>query len=424
MLNETRLRRMALAAVLLLPLFLFYGRAIADALIVAVDLLFLWRCAAGREWGWSRQSWVKLAGALWLLQLFASLRMGPLHSELEALSMARVLLFAAALQAWVLADAPARRAIWAVFLALALWTAAQSWEQYLTGHNLMGYTRWPDGALTGPFYKPRAGEIFLYLALPGLLPVVLRWVNGRHWGAGVALLLFTLTTMILIGQRMPNVLFVLGLCITAIMVGRFRLPLAIALTVGLAALAALPVLSPPTFGKLVVHFAHQLADFKVSPYGELYTRASVMIVAQPWTGFGFEGFRDFCARPEYFHGWPALGLPNTDNGGIAGCNLHPHNYYLQVGTMAGLPGLAVFIALVVVWLRRMAGALRPREDAAQAMLFVTLCVVFWPFASTSALFTPDNSGWVFLLVGWGLAASEIKQESTRFFEKKRGKKLL
>jgi O-antigen ligase len=312
------------------------------------------------------------------------------------------------LEAWVLAAAPARRALWVVFLALAVWTASQCWEQYLTGHNLMGFPRWPDGSLTGPFYKPRAGEIFLYLALPGLLPVVLRWVNGRQWGAGVALLLFTLTTMILIGQRMPNLLFVFALCITGVLVRRFRLPLAIALGAGALALAALPVISPPTFAKLVVHFVRQMSDFRASPYGELYTRASVMIAAQPWLGFGFDGFKDFCGRPEYFHGWPGLGIPDADNGGVAGCNLHPHNYYLQIGTMAGLPGLLLFVAMVAVWLRRMVTALRPAGDAVQAMLFVALCVVLWPFASTSALFTPDTSGWVFLLVGWALAASGVE----------------
>jgi O-antigen ligase len=73
--------------------------------------------------------------------------------------------------------------------------------------------------------------------------------------------------------------------------------------------------------------------------------------------------------------------------------------------MAGLPGLALFVALVVTWLRRMAAALRPGADGVQATLFVTCCVLFWPLASTSGLFTLDTAGWVFLITGWGLAAS-------------------
>jgi O-antigen ligase len=119
-----------------------------------------------------------------------------------------------------------------------------------------------------------------------------------------------------------------------------------------------------------------------------------MIAARPWLGFGFEGFQDFCGQTQFWHGWPALGIPDAENGGIKACNLHPHNYYLQLGTMAGLPGLALFVALVVTWLRRMAAALRPGADGVQATL-----------ASTSGLFTLDTAGWVFLITGWGLAAS-------------------
>jgi len=188
-------------------------------------------------------------------------------------------------------------------------------------------------------------------------------------------------------------------------VRQFRPPLLIAIAVGALAIAALPVISPPTFAKLVIKFLDQMSHFAASPYGQLYTRASVMIVARPWLGFGFDGFKYFCGQPQFWHGWPGLGISNAENGGIKACNLHPHNYYMQLGTMAGLPGLALFIALVVTWLRRMAAALRPAKDPVQAMLFVTGCVMFWPLASTSGLFTLDTAGWVFLLVGWGLAAS-------------------
>ncbi len=402
------MRRVAVVAALLLPFFLFYGRAVADALIVTVDVLFLARCMMRSQWDWARQVWVWLAGALWLWQLAASIVTGPEHSALEALVMLRLPLLVAALQDWVLAGPRARKAMWWVVLGLAVWTASQCWEQILTARNLMGFPRWGDGALTGPFYKPRAGEIFLYVALPGLMPVVLRLISAgrrlRAWGLGLAVLLGTETTMVLIGQRMPNLLFLLGLCITGLLVRRFRAPLLIAAVVAVAAVAALPVISPPTFGKLVMETARQVPHFIASPYGQLYTRASVMIAAHPWMGFGFEGFKDFCGQSRYLHGWPGLGIPDAVN--VAwGCNLHPHNYYLQIGTMAGLPGLALFVALVVLWLRRMGRALRPQADAVQAMVFVTVCVIYWPLASTSGLFTLDTAGWVFLMTGWGLAAS-------------------
>ncbi len=409
---EILLRRAALLATLLLPFFLFYGRAVADVLVCVTDLLFLARSFLAADWAWLRRPWVPVAGLIWLWQLVASIHAGPMSNIVEALVMLRLPVYVAALESWVLTSEASRAALWRVIAGLAVWEASQAWEQYLTGHNLTGSARWPDGSLTGPFYKPRAGEIFLFVALPGLLPVVLRCIARRErwaWPAGLALLLLTLTTMILIGQRMPNLLFLFGLVITGLLVKKFRAPLLIAIAVGAAAVAALPVISPPTFFKLVTHFVSQMSHFAASPYGQLYTRASVMIAAHPLLGLGFNGFRDFCGTPAYFHGWPGLGIPNATNGGPAGCNLHPHNYYMQLGTMAGVPGLLLFITLAVMWLRKMASALAPSRDPVQAMLFVTCCVIFWPLASTSGMFTFDTAGWVFMFTGWGLAASAARR---------------
>jgi O-antigen ligase len=404
-------RRVAQAAVLLLPIFLFYARAIADGIVVVVALLFIVHSARRGGWQWLRRPWVAVAAAFWAWQMLASFHAGPLHSAVEAVLLVRFPLFVAALEGWLLTSPRSRQALWAMFAVLAVWMGIECWEQYFTGRNLMGYPRWPDGALTGPFIKPRAGEIFLFVALPGLLPVVLRQISGaqrKNWFAGILLLLLTLATMIFIGQRMPNLLFLLGICITGLLVKNFRWPLLIAIGAGVVALALLPVISPPTFAKLVLKFVHQMSNFAASPYGQLYTRASVMIAAHPLAGFGFEGFRDFCGGQNYFHGWPGVGIPDADNGGLKGCNIHPHNYYMQAGTMAGIPGILLFLALGVLWLRRMAAALQPRLDPGQAMLFVTACVIFWPLASTSSLFTIDTAGWVFLICGWGLAASADK----------------
>jgi len=163
------------------------------------------------------------------------------------------------------------------------------------------------------------------------------------------------------------------------------------------------VISPPTYFNLGIHFERQMSDFAASAYGQLYTRAAVMVAAHPVSGFGYDGFQDDCLNPAFFHG--IFGIPNTVNGGSKACNLHPHNYYLQLAVAAGLPGLLMLMGLAGLWLGKMARALRPKTDPLQAMLFVTACVIFWPIASTSSLFVFDTAGWVFLLTGFGLAAS-------------------
>jgi O-antigen ligase len=405
-------RRAAIACLLALPFFLFYGRAIADSLIVLIDVAFIavsWRT---RDFAWARQGWVVVAGVIWAIQLVSSVIHGPWHSVAEALVMVRFFLLVAALQCWVLIGPRARQALWFVFVSLAGWTVLQVWQQYLTGTNVNGFARWPDGSLTGPFYKPRAGEILLLVALPGLLPGVLMGLRSNvrlRRIAAVALLVITVATMILIGQRMPNLLLLLGLLLTACIERRFRLPLLGALCAAGLAVAALPIMSPPTWNKLVLHFIAQMSHFAASPYGELYTRAAVMIQAHPLLGIGFEGFKDFCGNPSYFHGLPALGLPDAINGGLQGCNLHPHNFYLQVGTMGGLPALLLFTVLLGLWATQLLRANLLRCGPVPKMLAVTAAVIFWPLASTSSLFTPDTGGWVFLIMGWALAYAESKR---------------
>ncbi len=399
--------RLALGATLLLPLFLLYGRAIADILVTLVGLLFLLQSAIARDWRWTRSLWVKLAAALWLVQVVASIQAGPMHSVLQSLAVIRLFLFIAALEAWVLPEAAPRRWLWMVFAVLAIWVGVECWQQYLTGANIMGYPRWADGSLTGPFFKPRAGGVFLMLSLPGLLPLLVRAIQRNRlmayaWGA--AGLVLMLATMILIGQRMPNLLMVLALCLTGLLFPRLRRPLLVAGAVGIAALVALPVISPPTYAKLVVKFADQMSHFPDSPYGQLYVRAAVMTAMNPWIGLGFDGFREFCSNPVYFHDLPEIGITNSI-GGAGACNIHPHNYYFEVAVMAGITGLLLFVAILGLWMTRLLRALHPSTDPDQALLLVTVVIIFWPIASTSSLFTFDTAGWAVLITGWALAAS-------------------
>jgi O-antigen ligase len=401
------LHRVAIAASWALPVFLFYGRAIADILVTSIGLIFLLHSALSRDWAWTRRPWLWCALAFWLIQLAASFITGPIHSVLQALAVIRLFLLVAALESWVLPGQEAQRGLRWVFVVLAAWVVLEVWQQYAFGTNLLGYGRWTDGALTGPFEKPRAGAILVSLAVPVLFPMIIRMLQRASLASSAlaaASFVLLLATMMLAGQRMPTLLMVLAMTLTGVLVPRLRRPLLIAAAVAIAALLALPVLSPPAYAKLVVKFAEQMSHFPDSPYGQLYVRAAVMVGMNPLMGLGFDGFRALCPNPEFFHALPTLGIVNTDIGAAA-CNIHPHNYYLEVAVMGGLAGLVAFVAMVVLWLRRLLLALHPSTDPDQAMLFVAFVTVFWPFASTSSLFTFDTAGWAMLITGWALAAS-------------------
>ncbi len=403
------LERAGLAAVLILPAFLLYGRALAEGMIGLADACFLALVLTGRR-RLVLRPWLVLGLAWWGWEILCSLPWsgaGP-GALAQALALGRFIIFVAALEQSVLAGPAARRALQWVVSACALFIAGAAWEQALTGRNFLGAPRWPDGALTGPFVKPRAGAPFVRLLFPAMLPAS-AWLLDRPGRlarvGGVVLALLGVITVVLIGQRMPALLAGLGLLVGAALLPRLRRVALGALVAAALVLAATPVVSPPTFAKLVGRFTEQMSHFAASSYGQLYTRAAVMTLAHPLHGLGFDGFRHFCADPVYLHGLPALGIADATAGGAEICNLHPHNYYLQAATDGGLPGLALFAALAVAWLAPLARHLAPhREGAARRVgLLLAALVHLWPIASTGGLVNLPLEGWFFLLLGWGLA---------------------
>jgi O-antigen ligase len=390
-------------AVALLPPALLYTRAGADALLSLVGALFVLRSALARDWAWTREAWVRVAAALWLWLLAVTLAEGNAKAVNQAVVLLRLPLFVAACAAWALAEPAARRWIAGSFAVCAGWLVLECWQQLLFGANLFGHPRDADGALTGPFLKPRAGPVFLALFFPAVLPPAVRWLGRGQWVRALGLLALACVTMVLIGQRMPTLLMVFGLLIAALLLPRLRLAAAAALLLGAALLAATPIVSPPTFQKLVLHFLAQMQHFWTSDYGQLFMRAMAMLGAHPLAGLGMNGFRDHCLEPAYVHGAAWLGVADGQVLADRGCNIHPHNYWLEMATAGGLPALAGFAALVALWLRALLRGLRPAAQPERAALLVAVAVALWPLASTSSLFVIDAGGWVFVLLGWGLA---------------------
>jgi O-antigen ligase len=394
----------ATGATLLLPWALLYARAIGDADLSVIVVLFLASRAASRDWTWLRTSWTRLALLFWGWMLLCTLLTGNPQAIGQSLASIRFFLLVPALESWVLIDQRTRTRLWYVILAAALWILIESWQQFLFGTNIFGYPRWIDGALSGPFRGPVAGPTFLWVFFPAFLPVCLLLLRrkdrlGRLCGLGV--LVVAALTMILIGQRMPAVLMALGLCVSGLLFRQVRLPVLLTISAGIGLLALLPVLSPPTSIKLVWFFTYQMEHFRETPYGLIFGRAVTMIQAHPWFGLGWDGYRNFCMDPAYLIGVPWL--PVSDPASIEGCTIHPHNYWLQVATSSGLTGTIVFGVLVVTWLRAIRGGASYLSNDRQAALLVIVFVAMWPIASTTSLFTVPNAGWFFLMVGWGLA---------------------
>jgi len=393
------LDRAGLAITLALPLFLLHGRGIAEALLILLGALFLGRSVALRDWGWLRAGWMRIGLVWWAWLLICSVPAG-IGPSIQAAGLMRFLLLVAALEHWTLRDAAARAWLARLLRWAALYLALQCLLQFATGRNLYGYPRGADGELTGPYANPRAGPPLSRLLFPAVLPVTSGWMGMPGWQPllGTLLALAGVAVMVLIGQRMPLLLTFLGLFVTALLLPRLRSAVLFSLVAAGLLLAAIPVVSPPGFNRLVTKFSGQMEHFPDSHYGQIAARAVAIAAARPVLGSGFDGFRRLCGDPAFFQGW------HGDNGGGAAiCVQHPHNHYLQALTESGIPGLLLFSALILAWLRGVGRGLWRDPDPLRVGLFVAVLIQEWPLASASTFSSMPLSGWFFVLLGLGLA---------------------
>jgi O-antigen ligase len=397
-------------AVLAMPLLLLHAPSIAEGSIAVTAFCFLARSVIKRDWLWLATPWLRVAGLWWGWLTLCSLPIPPfgpggIHSLAEAVAVGRFLIFAAALEYWVLHDSAVRRWLLGVVVAVAVWIAGQCLLQLATGYNLFGEPRGAGGAvLTGPFRKERAGPPLSRIIFPVVVPAaaaLLRYRRAALTLAAYVLLLGAVGMMVLIGQRMPLVLTGFGLLVASLLLPRLRPVVVTAGVAGIALLAALPVLSPLTYLRLVLQFTSLLEHFPTSPYGQIYARAWHIAAARPWFGRGFDGFRTGCLLPQYFG--PTFGGLQPDWGGAAICTTHPHNFYVQALVEGGFPGLVLFIAAALAWLAPLARGLWRDPAPLRVALFASVLIQLWPIASTNDFVDMPMGGWFFLLLGWGLA---------------------
>ncbi len=402
--------RIALGAVLLLPLLLIVARAVAEGIIGGVAVGFALRCMLLRDVSWLRQPWVMAAFAYWLWLVFCTLvGQAPLGALLEAVAWVRIPLFILALGTWVLAKAEARRWLLYGLGAAIAWVVVEVWAQLLFGRGIRGFRRWPAGELPGPFTRPRAGAFLAYGMWPPLLALADPGLTAAGWrrAAAWALVALALATLVFVGQRIPLVHGVFGMLIAAALLSALRLPALAALGAGAAALAASSLVAPDAFHRLVVQFSHQLAHFPESHYGQILARSLEIARQHPWLGLGESAFGRGCPDPAYHVGW----VPGSDGGGAGICVTHAHNHYLQALTDAGLPGLLLFIAMLALLVWRVGRGLLRHPRPLGVALFLGVFLPVWPVASSYAFTTLPNAGLWLMMTGWALA--EIRAAEQR-----------
>ncbi|MGI9421168.1 MAG: O-antigen ligase family protein [Geminicoccaceae bacterium] len=394
------LDRLARGLLFALPILFVVGRAPAEIAFSLIAVLFLARSGLGLGWSWLKTPWVTAAIVFWAFLLLASaFALSPEDSYGRALPFLRFILFAAALQHWLLTDPKAVGAFLKVLAAAVAFVIVDCLYQYATGVDIFGKTAEGAFRLSGPFSNDVAGTFLAKVSLP-LLGWWFAFAAQRghlSWSVGGLLALVIGVVILLTGERTALVSYAMGVGLLVMAVRSLRRPLLLVGLVAAIGIGTLIVNQGELRQRFVGHTTADVQDFWNNRYGIIFVHAIDAWKEAPVTGVGLRNFRLTCETGNFDH-----------RGEIASwCFTHAHNPYLELLSETGAVGLLLFLVMIVLILKEVAAGWRlERPDfplvAASA---ASLLMFLWPVMVSKSLFANWNAMLFWLAIGLALAVA-------------------
>ena len=382
-----------------LPALFLLGQAGGDIALSTVAVLFLARSALERSWAWLRTPWVGAGLLVWayLIAISTFVAEASWASHERALPFGRFVVFAAALQHWLLVDPRVRRGFLWCLAGVVAFVAIDTLIQYAFARDLLGRAA-ERFRLTGPFTEKVAGAFLVHVSFP-LIALAFAWAGqGEGWQRLASVAAGTLVlglAVALTGERTALVMFGFGLLVLALLMpGLRRVLLISALVFGVAVGGAIAS-SPTLFQRFIGHTTHDFTDFWDRRVGELYLRGLEVWRDAPVFGVGLKNFRRFCENEHFEPRGPV-----EDR-----CYTHPHHLYNEWLAETGLVGFTGFLALLVLWGRELIPRLRPgvADYALGLGACIALLIFLWPLRPSMSFFSNWNGVLFWTILGLTLA---------------------
>ncbi len=397
--------------VLAIPALLVIGKAPPDIAASLVALLFLIRSALLGDFSWARTPWIKAALAVWIYLILTSLAAEHIGAALgRAAPWIRFILFAAALQFWLLNDA-----VWLKRLLIATgatvgFVAADTVFQYVFAYDIFGIPEYTTTRMTGPMVElpPKVGVLIMRLMYPVLVWVMF-WAVASGRGtmakvAAIAAICAGVTSVLIAGERMAFLLALFGLGVTFLLAPAIRRSFLVALLAVGISVAGLFAFKPSVIERSFHTVVVIVGNFWQTPYGQVWIGGLKVARANPVIGVGLKNHRTTCSTVVY--GSPDIIGP--------ACSLHPHNFYIEWLAEAGVIGLFGFLVLIVLWTRHfLARAAIWRSDGLAVGAVVAIITFLWPIAATMGFFTNWHASLFWFVLGWALAATGERSGAPR-----------
>ena len=280
--------------------------------------------------------------------------------------------------------------------------------QFLSGEDIFGFTG-QGRKFSGPFGDELiAGGFIQRFALFAffLIPIFFNNYNLNKYNKYLIPILFVIffSSLVLSGNRMPTLLFLFTVFLILIFqknTRKFLLPFLITFSIIFSVLFKSNELIRNNFLNLYgqVSVITKLAiekDFfnKNSPqYLKEFTTFYHTWLMNKYIGGGIKNFRYYCHY-----------RPGIEKNTKFVCNMHPHNYYLEILTETGIIGFVIItlIFLNIVFLsfikKYFLSSNLKQNNLIIPFIFLFLAEIF-PIKSTGSFFTTGNTTYIFLLIG-------------------------
>ena len=378
----------------LIPAGLAIGNAAAEILLALVVILFSIHSVKNRDFAWLNKDWVIALLALWLYGCLRSVFTdNPGKTFIDALPWIRFILFAIALESWILVHEKWRNLLLNVGFVAVSWLAADAIFQYLHGTDVFGRPIALPHRLTASYSKPIVVIMIAWTFMPFLFGRLVK----KQTLLALAFAALTLTAILLSGERMAFIFSILSIILVTVFVPNFRKTGIISLFIIVIGMAGLMAMKPGLYDRQVKSTIAVISNLPDSPYGVIWHSAIDIIRDHPITGIGMGNFRLICPDSKY-------GPDDAKGLGYSRCASHPHNIYLEWLTEGGIIGLTGFILAMFFVLRRLlAHAGANRHNYLFIALMITYSVRLWPIASTTSFFHGWSAIPFWLVMGWALA---------------------
>ena len=289
--------------------------------------------------------------------------------------------------------------------------------QFFNGKDIFGYPA-TGRKLSGPFGDELiAGGFIQRFSLFSffLIPFFLNKSFKKYLIIIIPIMfLIIFTGIVLSGNRMPIILFIF--CISLILIfqqqtRKFFLPFIIVFSVTFFVIFNSNKFVKDNFlnfhsqtSQMINIIINKNYKEKSTPlyFKEFYSFYDTWLINK-YIGGGIKNFRYFCHK-----------RANIDKNQKFKCNMHPHNYYLEILTETGLVGFILIslafinILFITFYKKYFTNSLLKNNNLVIPFMFLFLVEIF-PIKSTGSFFTTGNSTYLFLIMGilLGLVRREI-----------------